>query len=806
MTVRAILRVWVGALLAGAPALLGQWSTSPMRVVDLDSGAEAFINRNACAIDQEGRFAVVYNDPVLVGEDLYSIEVTARFYGEDGTPVDPNLVLNGPQVWCCPNEGAIAFTRAGRGLAVWYAPGEPGVPLGSPYGRWVDAGGLLSGPADSLLTATTPLFGAARAEAVAARADSTFAVAWRDLGNPQAEYRVRAGSYSTEGVAEADPFVVTDHMRAIEYGLHPKVSVAGLPAGRLVVAWSDFESDGSGDGVLARIFERDGTPVTAELQVNSYTSGHQSFPDVAADAAGNFVVVWDSVGQDGSGLGVYGQRFDPSGAKVGPEFQVSSDAYSAQLDADVSVDHAGNFVVAFASTNEPAGYFYELWGRGYGADGEPRGELFWISPGLTGDYERPHVALSDAGVLVVSGTAWLYDYERTEAVVRQFALPCVSDATTLCLGGGRFLVRAFYDTAIGLTGAARALPLTADSGGFWFFSAENFELLVKVLDGCGINGNYWIYAAGLTDVEVDLIVTDTWTGRVRVYANPLATPFQPLQRVNDLATCAAPDPTPGDSSGWAGGGAPVQATAVNIPPATGSSSVAADRLPLEASPGAGDRVSLRPERSPASSRFGRSRKLHLRGIGQAEAPTPQRLEALRPFVFDRELPRRPPLRSEDRDAPDPLDSVQGSFREPAIRAGAAAGRAESGPGEAGPAATGESGCVDDATHLCLTGERFRVSATWRDFEGHQGAATAIPVGADSGLFWFFGPENVELAVKVLDGCAIDDHFWVYAAGLTNVEVEILVEDTASSETWSFTNPRGQPFPPVLDSAALAVCP
>jgi len=488
-----------------------------MRVVDLDPEAEAFSNRNACAIDQQGRFAVVYNDPVLVGEDLYSIEVTARFYGEDGTPVEPNLVLNGPQVWCCPNEGAIAFARSGRGFAAWYAPDEPGVTRGSPYGRWVDAGGVSSGPADSLLTASSPLFGAAREEAVHARADGSFAVSWRDLGNPQAEYRVRAGSYSSEGVAEADPFVVTDHMQAIEYALHPKVSIAGLPGGRLVVVWSDFESDGSGDGIVARIFERDGTPVTAELQVNTFASDHQSFPDVAADAAGNFVVVWDSLGQDGSGLGAYGQRFDTSGGKVGPEFQVSSNAYSGQLDADVSVDHAGNFVVVYASTQEPPGYYYEIWGRGYGADGEPRGEPFWVSPGLTGDYERPHVALSDAGVLVVSGTAWLYDYERTEAVVRQFALPCVPDATTLCLGEGRFLVRAFYDSGAGLTGAARALPLTADSGGFWFFGPDNFELLVKVLDGCGVNGNFWIYAAGLTDVEVDLIVTDTWTGRVRVY-------------------------------------------------------------------------------------------------------------------------------------------------------------------------------------------------------------------------------------------------------------------------------------------------
>jgi len=703
-----------------------------MQIVDSDPGDQTWAEDNACAIDQAGRFAVVYDDLVLIGEDVYNYAVTARFYAEDGSPVDPSLVLNGPQVWCCPNEGVIAFARSGRGFAVWYAPDEPGVTRGSPYGRWVDADGVSSGPADSLLTATSPLFGGAYGEAVAARADGTFAVSWRDLGNPHAEYRVRAGSYSREGVAEADPFVVTDHMQAIEYALHPKVSVAGLPGGRLVVVWSDFESDGSGDGIVARIFERDGTPVTAELQVNSFTSSHQSFPDVAADAAGNFVVVWDSLGQDGSGLGVYGQRFDPSGAKVGPEFQVSSNAYSGQLDADVSVDHAGNFVVVYASTHEPPGYYYEIWGRSYGADGAPRGEPFWISPGLTGDYERPHVALSDSGVLVVSANAWLHDYESIEAVVRQFALPCVPDATTLCLNGGRFLVRAFYDSGVGLTGAARALPLTADSGGFWFFGPDNFELLVKVLDGCGVNGNYWIYAAGLTDVEVDLIVTDTWTGRVRVYPNPLAKPFQPLQRVSDLATCAALDPTLGEPSVGTGAGENTRATAARS-------------------------VSVKESGFRAG----------------ALAPAARGISA-----------RQPDSRAV---ATEEVAAVVRTFAEL-------------------PSVSGESGCADDATHLCLTGERFRVSAAWRDFEGVEGVGQAVPIGADSGLFWFFAPDNVELAIKVLDGCGVDDRYWVYAAGLTNVRVDLLVEDTETGATWSYTNPKGQPFPPILDTLALDVCP
>jgi len=76
---------------------------------------------------------------------------------------------------------------------------------------------------------------------------------------------------------------------------------------------------------------------------------------------------------------------------------------------------------------------------------------------------------------------------------------------------------------------------------------------------------------------------------------------------------------------------------------------------------------------------------------------------------------------------------------------------------------------------------------------------------DSGLFWFFWEDNLELAVKVLDGCALNGRYWVYSAGLTNVAVTLRVEDTLSGGVWEHTNPPGHAYPPLLDSSALAVC-
>lgn len=113
---------------------------------------------------------------------------------------------------------------------------------------------------------------------------------------------------------------------------------------------------------------------------------------------------------------------------------------------------------------------------------------------------------------------------------------CESNTTTLCLNNGRFRVTAEWRSLIA-SGVGEAVPLTADSGYFWFFDASNIEILVKALNGCGFNSRYWIFAAGLTDVEVTLHVTDTQTGAVRTYVNPRGTAFQPIQDTSAFATC-----------------------------------------------------------------------------------------------------------------------------------------------------------------------------------------------------------------------------------------------------------------------------
>ena len=117
-------------------------------------------------------------------------------------------------------------------------------------------------------------------------------------------------------------------------------------------------------------------------------------------------------------------------------------------------------------------------------------------------------------------------------------------------------------------------------------------------------------------------------------------------------------------------------------------------------------------------------------------------------------------------------------------------------------------CTEDDGTLCLNGARFNVTADWTKSDGTHGSGHAIKLTADSGYFWFFDAANIELVVKVLNGCSIGNGaYWVFAAGLTNVQVVLNVKDEKTSEIFTNTNPQGVAFVPVQNTNAFpSSCP
>jgi hypothetical protein len=114
-----------------------------------------------------------------------------------------------------------------------------------------------------------------------------------------------------------------------------------------------------------------------------------------------------------------------------------------------------------------------------------------------------------------------------------------------------------------------------------------------------------------------------------------------------------------------------------------------------------------------------------------------------------------------------------------------------------------TGCVADMETLCLTSGRYRVTATFRAPQGRNAEpAHVVQLTKDSGYMWFFNDDNVEVTVKVLDVCASTGWAWVFAAGMTNVEVHLRVLDTETHAIQEYTNPSGQPFQVILDTSAF----
>ena len=264
---------------------------------------------------------------------------------------------------------------------------------------------------------------------------------------------------------------------------------------------------------------------------------------------------------------------------------------------------------------------------------------------------------------------------------------CVSDNETLCLQNSRYEVRVDWLTEAGESGAGSVVPAgTNHSGLFRFFDRDNWEILIKVLDGCALNDHVWVYGASTTDLGYSIRVTDTVSGETAEYRNEAGRPA-PAIADDEAFSAACPE-----------GGSVV----------FGTEAAATDR-----------------------------------SSGPALAPSS-------------------------------LVSSKAA-----------------------------SGCTGSASALCLAESRFEVTVDWSTADGSRGPARRVPVGTNnSGLFYFFEPGNWEMLVKVLDGCAINDHHWVYAASATDQGLDIIVTDTMTGETWTHHKAPGPPAAAITESDAF----
>jgi len=185
--------------------------------------------------------------------------------------------------------------------------------------------------------------------------------------------------------------------------------------GSFVVVWSEYpEPGGAGEGIRATLFDAAANRVGPELAVNTYTTGRQFEPVVAMGAGGDFVVAWVST-QDGSGYGVFAQRFDAGGARRGAEFRVNTATAGVQFQPALSLRGDGHFIVVWS--DDPSD---RVLARRYGADGAALGAEFAVNSVTTGYQFGPAVGFAPDGTFVVTFGSSGRDGSASAQMARRF--------------------------------------------------------------------------------------------------------------------------------------------------------------------------------------------------------------------------------------------------------------------------------------------------------------------------------------------------------------------------------------------------
>jgi hypothetical protein len=231
---------------------------------------------------------------------------------------------------------------------------------------------------------------------VALDAAGNFVVAWHDGRNYPGTREIFAQRFDATGARRGAEFQVNTF--TLYHQQRPRV--ASDAAGNFIVTWDSPGREGSGFGIAARRYDSAGNPLGDDFVVNSTTLSDQRYPSAASDARGNLVVVWQSAGQDGSLHGVYGQRYDPFGNPQGGEFRVNAFTTGSQLRPVVASDAFGNFVVAWES-NDVGGSAYDVVAQRFDAAGAKRGIEFRANSSIFADQKDPAVASDPAGNFVI---------------------------------------------------------------------------------------------------------------------------------------------------------------------------------------------------------------------------------------------------------------------------------------------------------------------------------------------------------------------------------------------------------------------
>jgi hypothetical protein len=491
-------------------------------------------NQPDVAQDAAGDFVIVWVDgssglpPFGVPETL-----KIRLFTASGAPASDEIVVAALQLPSSPPR--VAMTPAGEIAVIW----EDQQVI---YLRRFDAAGQAKG--DALVVAPAPGLMRHSPDVGLDAAGNAFVV-WalsQVDGDRILLQRLDANDQplgSPEQVNQPAPF-----LRDI-----PRLAVG--TAGNLLVSWNDHRLGGDNVDVWARRYDGASAAWDPEVRINPLDGGVQKGSAPILYPQGDGAVVYN----DFTATQILVRRLDATGAPTGDPIKLGDLGQVDLFAPNAAAGPDGTTLVVWpenAVSLVHAAFFDRSW--------NPLGGDFLVSSPAD-DFEwQPAVAAGPTGSFVVAWTsggqlpatlpfpppqiADGHDGSQDGVFAQRFQAPappaCVPTSEALCLDG-RFQVQVSWKDPTGATGMGQTVPLTGDTGAFWFSDPSNLDLIVEVVDGRTVNGHFWVVYGSLSNLDFTVTVTDITTGAVKAYHNPAGV-FASLQ--DDQAFAEAPPATP----------------------------------------------------------------------------------------------------------------------------------------------------------------------------------------------------------------------------------------------------------------------
>jgi hypothetical protein len=383
------------------------------------AGAEIAVTTTTTASAYQGAPVVAWlpaGDYVVAWQEQSATtggwDVLAQRYQAGGAAVGPLLQVSGPSSAFCRQFPAAAADAAGDFVIVWQSNEESGGVHGI-FGQLFTSAGQ---PEGAVFQVNSPSASDDQAPAVAMAPDGRFFVVWQNGGEDGGSWGVLGRPFAAGGAAASGVVGINQttagaqHSPAVAY-LPPSAAEA---AERFEVVWQSEGQDGAGtgaSGIEGRAFDGAGNALSAELAINAPATGAHAQPRIASDPSGNFVVAWENLTAGGSA--VLARRFNAAGTALSGQQAVDASPTGPQHDPAVATNALGEFVVVWDSLSQD-GSGAAVLAQQFNALEQPQGGKVQLNTTVAGDQSLAGVGLSAGGSLLM---AWQSQTPAADAAV-----------------------------------------------------------------------------------------------------------------------------------------------------------------------------------------------------------------------------------------------------------------------------------------------------------------------------------------------------------------------------------------------------